>query len=317
MRMRMLSHVTIQNFQSLTNVSLELKPFTVIVGPSSAGKSAFTRALKTLTGNQRGDSFITHGAHQTTIIAKTDRGTVALLRGKKNEYVLIPEGDAERQVFTKLSGSTPEEVSAFIGIPAKDPLNYADQFDMPYLLRSTAGDVARTLGELTNVHVIFEASREANRRRLEASRLLGTRTKDYAELTKDLDKYVTLSDDLIALEQAEDLLKDVLVTEQKLDALDVAIMIASRETNVPDPRALPKLDTAEKSRDSIIALNDLIARLVRSNELIMAGSRGYLDAHEALNELEQEYLDVLREIGTCPTCGQETHDIHEHTAITG
>lgn len=41
--------IRVQGFQSLYDVSLDLGGFTVIVGPSSSGKSAFIRSVKAVT----------------------------------------------------------------------------------------------------------------------------------------------------------------------------------------------------------------------------------------------------------------------------
>ena len=132
----MLDSIEIRNFQSLQKVDLELAPFTVIVGPSSSGKSAFVRALSTLVSNRRGTDFISHGTTTSVITARMPEGTTSLSRSTiaaKNQYTLIsPEGKTEN--FTKLGGDIPEEVSRFMRIPAKDPVTLAQQFDKPFLL---------------------------------------------------------------------------------------------------------------------------------------------------------------------------------------
>jgi len=312
----MLSHVAIRHFQSLHDVALELKPFTVIVGPSSSGKSAFTRALKCLTSNARGDSFITHGENQTVIKARTDRGTVALLRGKKNEYVLIPEGDEQQQkVFTKLAGGVPEEVSEFIGIPAKDPLNYSNQFDMPYLLTSSAAEVARTLGELTNVSVIFEASREANKRRLAASSTLKTRAGDYADLTQNLDKFRSLKDDMAVLEQAEQQFARVQTLQTRIARLEAILSSITAIPEVPAAKSYPDLTAVEAKQQRITRLETLLFAVHNWSSHEQIHTDLSHTAQEAAVDAEAEYTEALKAMGTCPTCGQDTEHIHA-TALT-
>ena len=306
----MLTHIDIKNFQSLHNVSLDLSPLTVIVGPSSSGKSAFTRALKTLTSNQRGDSFITHGESQTVITAKTDKGTVALLRGKKNEYVLIPEDDsAQQKTFTKLAGNTPEEVSEFIGIPAKDPLNYSNQFDMPYLLTTSAAEVARTLGELTNVSVIFEASREANRQRLQASSTLKTRASDYESLTQNLDKYRALKSNGEKLELAEDLLKQAHSVQTRIKMLE-AVLSHIKDIPAVTLKPVPDLSEIERIHHLTSTLKNILDRLTRSQQTLDTETEKSKRLTEAVQAKEQEYSQTLEDAGTCPTCGQSTG--HDH-----
>ena len=240
----MLTSIEIRNYQSLHSVELELSPLTVIVGPSSSGKSAFTRALRTLTSNQRGDAFITHGERTATITAQTDKGTVSLSRGAVNEYTLLPT-DKPKEVFSKLNGTTPEEVTKFLGINPRDPLNYASQFDMPYLLTASAGEVARALGELTNVHVIFEAAREANRRRLTASQTLKTRTIDYAEIQNQIETYRPLKQQLAAIATAENHTRAARTLETRISKLDAQLTLIdtlkSVVTNSPAVHAIPDI----------------------------------------------------------------------------
>lgn len=305
----MLSHVSIKNYQSLGEVSLDLKPLTVIVGPSSSGKSAFARALKTLTGNQRGDSFITHGETQCVITATTDRGVVALLRGKKNEYVIVyPEGG--KQSWTKLNGSVPEEVSQFIGIPAGDSLNYADQFDMPYMLKRSGGDVARELGALTNVSVIFEASREANRRRLGASGTLKTRAADYESLTKNLDSYRGLKDAERAIEDAEQDLIEAQQVQTRISGIAAALTKLAAVPDVPAARAIPDTRSFEELHTRIKNIEQLIAAVKRSDATVENCIDVSAAAYQKRTQAEEEYSEALRDAGTCPTCGQDTHGIH-------
>jgi DNA repair ATPase RecN len=310
----MLSSVSVKHFQSLYDVSLTLGRFTVIVGPSSSGKSAFTRALRTLTGNQRGDSFISHGENQCIITATTDRGTVALLRGKKNEYVIIPEDDPSNQKsFTKLAGNTPEEVSEFIGIPAKDPLNYSNQFDMPYLLTASAQEVARTLGDLTNVSVIFEASREANRQRLQASATLKTRAGDYAEATKNLEKYKSLKEDLATLEQAEELHEQAVKLETRISRLG---QLTSTIKDIPAPPkviSLPSTSHLTTQQQTISRLTTLIRSLKQYEQQATEAYKNIKSYTSKTEQAREQYTQTLTEAGTCPTCKQSTsHLDHEH-----
>lgn len=306
----MLSHITIRNFQSLSDVAVELKPFTVIVGPSSSGKSAFTRALRTLTSNQRGDSFITHGETQTVIKAKTDKGTVALLRGKKNEYVIIPEDDPTQQkTYTKLAGNTPEEVSEFIGIPAKDPLNYSNQFDMPYLLTSSAAEVARTLGELTNVSVIFEASREANRQRLQASSTLKTRAADYEALTANLDKYRNLKQNAAYLTEAEEVLSRAREVQTRISRVEQLLTSIRDIPEVPQVE-VPDLESLVEKNKRVQRLDKIITQHARASETYSTASKRVASQQEMVQSLEAQYTQTLRDEGACPTCGQSTEHVH-------
>jgi DNA repair exonuclease SbcCD ATPase subunit len=237
---------------------------------------------------------------------------VALLRGKKNEYVLIPEGEPEQQKsFTKLAGGVPEEVSEFIGIPAKDPLNYSNQFDMPYLLTSSAADVARTLGELTNVSVIFEASREANKRRLSASSVLKTRAGDFADLTQNLDKFRSLKDDLAAQEQAEQVLARAQTIQTRIVKLEAVLKGITAIPEVPAPKQYPDLTAVETLQQRVTRLHKILHALTTYTEAEESYTRAADTAHQAAVQAQDTYTQALQDMGTCPTCGQDTQHLHE------
>jgi len=224
----------VRNFQSLHDVNLELLPFTVIVGPSSSGKSALTRAIKTLTSNRRGTEWITHGERTASITAETEQGTVTLTRSRSsassdNAYTITPTGQPTLQrIYAKLGGDTPEDVSRFMGIPANSNLIFAGQFDKPFLLDDSTAEVARTLGALTNVNVIFEAARESNRRKLANSVTLRDRAASLAAIKERIPGFKALraQDDALTaaelrIEQARLLTQQIARLSQALDAVTI------------------------------------------------------------------------------------------------
>lgn len=294
----MISHIEVRNFQSLHHVELELHPLTVIVGPSSSGKSAFTRALRTLTSNKRGNEFISHGEKICTITAKTERGSVTLKRGKAtndNEYVVIPDDDpAAQRTYTKLGGETPQEVSDFLGIQSKDPINYAGQFDKPYLLDprdASGGEVARVLGALTNVNVIFEAARESNRRKSSNAATLKTRAADLAAITEKSQSYRALKGQLAAIEIAEKNLDRARSLERIIARLTDAIE-QERIATAAIERLRPYLELTVPDEQPIVRA---AARLVAFRDALkesQASAQALTRAQAALDTAYAEEADI-------------------------
>lgn len=317
----MLEHIEIRNFQSLKHVSLDLHPLTVIVGQSSSGKSAFFRALRTLTSNQRGNAFISTGEKLCTISATLDRGKVVLTRGKgtnDNKYTVIPShSQAEQRAYAKLGGETPPEVSQFLGIPSKDPINYASQFDKPYLLADSPADVARTLGALTNVNVIFEAAREANRRKLSQSSTLRTRQNDIALIREKAETYRPLKAQRTALEEAEALIEKAHALQAEINLLDSLISaIQTAESTLT--RIQPFLDLSVPDEAPILKAAEKLKDFEQSWEEIVSYARQkktagikIQHAEDEVTSLEKTYLEKLTQAGTCPTCGQTTTHIEK------
>lgn len=299
----MIHEIEIKNFQSLKDVKVQLQPFTVIVGRSSSGKSAFTRALRTLTSNRRGHAFITNGERLTTIKAHTDKGTVTLTRGKAaadNSYTLTtptddPSTTAAKQVFTKLGGETPEEVSRFLGISAKDPINYASQFDKPYLLDESQGEAARVLGALTNVHVIFEGARESNRRKLNHSQELKMKAGDLEAIKEKIPQIQAISQQDKALQDAEVTIAQAQRTQQKIISLRSTIETLTVATRHIE--AVQQLATQPdiKDTEAIAALERLNSYKVAlqtqgsTHNAQIAAQRVLDDADAALAAVEASY----------------------------
>jgi DNA repair exonuclease SbcCD ATPase subunit len=315
--------LTIKNFQSHTDTHLVLEPFTVLVGRSSAGKSSVTRAIKALSSNPTGKDYITHGEATMQLKARTDKGTVTLTKGKpEDSYVLLLDADPENpKRYTKLGGSVPEDITAFLGIDPKDAINYAGQFDMPYLLTTSAAEVARRLGELTNVSTIFEASRESTRRRNEASAKLKTREADLVSLQPRLERTEDIEHRVVRIAIAEQELLVALRAQERLSRLNdllSTLQTASAALRAAHGRLaapLPSTDRAELLLSRYTALNGLLSTLQGSSTDIRLAT-GALELNRAeLESLEIAYEELLVEAGQCPMCGQDTTHLHEDTTV--
>lgn len=315
-----ISEVQIRNYQSLRKIDLELGAFTVIVGASSSGKSAFIRALRALVSNQRGTAFITQGERNMSITAFTDRGKVILKRSigtNGNEYIIHPVNGEDKK-FTKLSGSVPDEVSDFIGIQSKDPLNFSSQFDKPFLLDESPAEVARILGALTNSHIVSNAAREANRLKLSASGKLSVRKEDLEQAVERLAtltawevhrESVTAAESL--LERAQELASELASLDkmkERVGTLSAKLKRAKAlsEITVPDlTEAKAVHDELKKLKSLQDDLDDTSARLKDKKALVKSLNEKALQA-------SKDHTSLLTELGICPTCGQETHNLEEH-----
>lgn len=315
----MIRNLTIKNFQSHEDTSLDLGPLTVVVGRSSSGKSALVRALRGLSSNLTGKDYITHGQTTAQIQATTDKGVITLTKGKpEDSYVILGHGDQNPKRYTKLGGSVPEDVTDFLGVEPKDPLNFAGQFDMPYLLRASGAEVARTLGELTNVSVIFEAGREGLRRKNNFSSTLRTREGDLAALEPRLAQFEGLEDRKDLLEKAKIALQNALDVRNRVNRLDdliATIRTASTAKRAAEQRSesVPDLGGLLELRDRLARLDNLIALLQDAAGRRRAASDKVATLTEEIVDLDESYDKVLIEAGTCPTCRQSTDGIAIHT----
>lgn len=308
----MINRLAVANFQSLRRVDLELGTFTVIVGPSSSGKSALMRAFRALASNVRGSGFITRGQKNMAITAQTDTHTITLERSERSGTYRVTGGEGGNLTFTKLAGDVPDQVTAALRI---DPIgsagsvNFANQFDKPYLLDESGSVVAWQLGELTNVTKIFDAVRAANRIRTQAASTLRTRLDDLEQVKTRLAAFQGLQGRLAALEQADKLDAERRELEARMGRLDAArrtLLIAERaiaRTELPDVPDAGPLDAAlNRYLDLAAKLRGVAAKQARLADIDFDVEKesAHVDHHQ--NKL----TELLAKAGTCPTCGQAT-----------
>lgn len=299
--------IDVRNFQSLHHVHLELGQFNVIVGPSSSGKSALTRALRTLIANRRGADFISHGERITTISARTTQGTITLTRGKStndNSYVIVPANPdhklAPKQTWTKLGGDVPPEVSEFIGIDPKDPIAFASQFDKPYLLDEKPPEVARVLGGLTNVDVIFAASRESNRRKLATTATLRTRNEDLAAIKEKIPGYRAIRTQDAALTEAETLISEARKLQDEINSLEAAIdalEISQSRTEALKPSlgiVVPDEQPLIDAHQDLARFRDAVKEDMAAQSELEAATERRFRAESEVSELEEAYSKALK-----------------------
>jgi exonuclease SbcC len=309
-----LSTLEIENYQSIRKASLELEGFTVITGPTGSGKTALLRAVRLLAFNARGDSYVSRGQKSCKVAAGVrDEGwVVGIERGKANCYRLVvgaPNGEPDVTTFTKLAGGVPEAVEGLLRLTK---LNFAGQFDSPYLLESSAAEVARILGQLTNVTVIFEAAREANRRKARLADQLKIRQADLDRLRGEAEAFASLPHRLEAVRQAEAAHARLLAVQargSRLEQLTGSLVTAQRVLRVAEAAVpeVPSLEAAEAAAARWRRLRDLLAAAEQHRVAYLAADSAVASAQEQALGLEHEHHRLLREARVCPVCSQPVH----------
>lgn len=294
-----LTAVRFTGFQSLHDVELDLAPYTVIVGPSSSGKSAFVRALRTLTTNSRGLSWLTATFKRASLGVELSDGTTVILhrspstaRADDNAYIVrAPERfDAPEEIYSKLGGEVPEEIRALL--PFGDTaLHFASQFDKPYLLDASPQEVSRALAALTNVHVVLAAAREANRRALSSSASLRVREEDLQGIKARLPEFATLKVRRSHLARATTLHETALALRSDIEALSALCSLHEAATG--------RLRAAEDTLRRYRSLPDLSALFEVHKRLDAVGS--VIRALEATRGRLSESAEDLKRYGALPS----------------
>lgn len=307
----MINRVAIRNFQSLKKVDVELGALTVIVGASSSGKTAFMRALRALASNVRGSSFITQGEKKASISAHTANGVITLERSEVGgQYKLSLNG--EDKVYTKLGGAVPADITKALSLQPitteSSSINFAGQFDRPYLLDDSGATVARVLGELTNVSTIFAAVREANRRRTAASSTLKTRKADFDALKEQASQFKELPRQQEAIKAAEkayeravDIDARLVRLQQMIATVDIAQTLLA-DAVIPD---VPAISSIENAHSRMISFKTMVMEWQKWEKAHRQAEEEIKRASDEEHSAQDQLHAKLVELGQCPTCGSE------------
>lgn len=309
----MIESVKASNFQSLQNVELQLGKFTVIVGASSSGKSAFTRALKAVASNALGSDNITKGAKTASVTVKTDRGTVTIERTGGNSAYKVITTSGKEPSFTKLNRQVPTEVTEVLGITPStkelESINFAGQFDAPYLLKDGSSSVARVLGELTNVSTIFAAVKEASKRAKNASTLLNLRKKDLDSVKIQIADYANINVQAKQITDVEQRLAECVQLEAKLaklrDLVDRAEMASQALSQVQQISKVPDMQQLLEAQLKLNRFKNLLRQLGTARAVMAEQKTSITDAESAILQAETDLHETLVAAGTCPLCNQE------------
>lgn len=311
----MYESLEVRNYQSLVHVKLDLGRLTLITGESSSGKSALYRSLQFLASNERGMRFLTMGAKQTSVTLSSEKWVVTLERSQgQGAYRILDLENNTEETFTKLGGSVPERVTQVIRLDPnvdKGSINFADQFVPPYLLMDTGSQVARVLGELTNVSRILEAVRESNRIRLGIGQELKTREADLSSLRSQVEKFKDIpaqSASLVKAETALERVKDLQSKHDRLRSLIDDITIAKSvlaRTVLPE---VPDISHVTELQASFVDFQGVVKNwLLAKRKVELAASA----IDECVKEEEKAHTDLhdaLVAAGECPTCGSKISD---------
>lgn len=148
----MIQTLHIANFQSHKDTTLDFHPgVNVIVGESDSGKTSIIRAARWLIWNRpNGDDFRSDWGGETEVsIGLKNDVKVARVKDKENGYYLTnPDKYKEFKAFgTKV----PEEIQKVLNI---DDTNLQKQFDSPFLISASPGEVAGYFNQIAHLERI-------------------------------------------------------------------------------------------------------------------------------------------------------------------
>lgn len=302
----MIKNLTIQNFQSHKKTELDFDDgINIIIGQSDSGKSAIIRALNWVINNKpSGEAFKSKWGGDTKAIIDIDAYKILREKAKSNLYAIYTGEQTARTPFLSFGQNVPENVKKLLNFSS---LNIANQFDSPFLLAMSGGEVASYLNEIVNLDKIDTSLANINKS-LKGEKTLLEKAKSELEATQiRLRGFDHLSEAEALLIEIEDL--DNEVHEKKVNHKILSETLESIEYCQEE---LKKLSVVDCQKDIVSIekdLADLMKKRWKLSDLTSTLST-LTDIQTDLDwnriELEEE-KDKFEELmpEQCPLCGAE------------
>ena len=190
-----------------------------------------------------------------------------------------------------------------------ESVNFAGQFDTPYLLKDGASSVARVLGELTNVSTIFSAVREASKRAKNSSAIVNLRRKDLDKVLTQISDYADVGQQAKQITLAEEKLTACTLSNARAslltDLLNQATAASDALSRIKQIPTLPDLGQLVNSQQKLTSFKASLKELVLARQVIVTQTAIIDEAESAILQSEEELHQTLVLAGQCPTCNQE------------
>jgi DNA repair exonuclease SbcCD ATPase subunit len=282
----------INNFQSHKRSELEFDPgLNIIVGKSDSGKTAILRALRWLIWNRPGgDAFRSTWGGETLVSVETKEGNV-ISRSKDGVNNLYQLNDL---VFAAFGTTIPDEVLSALNM---GDINLQNQFDQPFLLTSTPGEIAAHFNKLAHIDQIDVGTKKVKSWIVQIESDIKAEEKTIEKTKEDLIQYENLEKieaRIEVLEESEKQMVQIASSKSKLIKLSGEIL--TLESEIQEASDILKIEdlvnsilstleaksTIEKDKQSLLQLKDDIVKITHQ-----------IDVLEGLTVLETPVKDLL------------------------
>ncbi len=304
----MLNKLDINNFQSHDKTSLKFhRGVNGIIGKSLSGKTAIIRALKWLMAN-RPSGFKFHsnfdkpkGTTAVSVVAKGLTKITLTKQGGTGVYEVDNLENSQKPLrFDKIGKNVPDVVSSQLNLT---DLNVQEQFDSPFLVLSSAGEIAKTINRITQIDDIDKWIKEINRRTNRAKGKKAIIAEDVEEIKDALECFEGLDKAKAKIDQHKAVKKKLDRLQAELDRLDNLVdTIRVLRSTIDSFSGYRK---AKRNVEQIIALQEVFALLTNEKNLIQSLLQTQTEIAEAEKErtkLIALYTKELEKQKKCPTC---------------
>lgn len=213
--------VRIQNFQSIEDISLDIKGLTVITGKTNIGKSAIVRAISSAILNNSVIGMVRKGSNFATVEISSDNYAFKWEKGEKgvNRYSI---GD---RLLDKVGGKQIEDVSQMgfqsVKVGSEDVYPWlASQFFPIFLLDKPGSQVTEFISEVSRLNVIQDAINLSYKKKKRLNDQLAGKESELKRIQIKKEAFVSLPDVLALKKDIEEQLKSIEEYETRIEGLN-------------------------------------------------------------------------------------------------
>ena len=317
----MITYIHIQDFQSIEDVGFDCGPITVITGESDTGKSSIVRAIYSLAFNSYPKGHVRAGAKASTIVINVDDLSVQATKGEGVNLYRLFDGE-EVIKWERVGTEVPDAVTETLGLRKLElddgssfTPNIQRQFDPPFLLTDSPSKVAKVLGALTNISILYGAVKVANtweRRsngRIEAQHEVAARAiEQITPLAQrvELDK-VELDLLMVSVRKAQVLAANREVLEQAM----VRMMAAQEQYQLAQgvlammDASLPDLSRADELVPRLQGLTALATTIEAADKDLLKAKVVFAELTQVGERRNMTLRKWLADHDVCPLCGRD------------
>jgi len=308
MKPRHLTQIEIVNFQSHRHSVLKLVPgVNIITGLEDSGKTAVLRAVNWVRTNRPSGDGFKHNkdSAQLTMGALTFADSITAVHTKQkssNEYHLI---DGHRtQDFAKVGRDVPRPVVDALQL---EDINIQEQFDQPYLVWLTSGELANVFNRLGGMQQFEDWQAAVSSGIKEANAGLREAAANITAATAKLDRYKELPQVEQLIQQMQQCDTEVAKLNVKFNRLRQISASVKEQQRQLDAVVATEADcaTALGLVRQIRAMDAECSRLEQRQQMLLqiTNLADTISMAEAEYErARQNYLALLRQTGVCDRC---------------
>lgn len=306
----MFEKLVAENVQSLQpQVEVEFKRFTVIVGPSGRGKSAFLRALTAVCFNQTPKKLLTHEKRKARVELTLDGGQVIEWEKVRDKGATYGMGD---KAYTRTGRAVPPEIAQVLGVRRIEVDKNVSwrpqfhlQFDLPMLLTESSTVAARALAQLTKLSLLVEAQVECRRDRQRIERQHTAAEEEVGRLKEQLSALPNVKQAHDAMNRASKRLgqadaKLVTAVQAAEIAGDIAGALLLTDLTLPSDQEMEVLETKTAVLERALVA---ITESEKQDTALALAQDTETEAETVLAGVEETYHALVDTLGACPLCG--------------